>query len=157
MRFQPQVEQLERRDTPTTAFVSGTTLYVQGTAGNDDILVSQNGDGTLSVSGVSGTFTANGIIALGYDGDDRIEIDLSVTKKSMIYGLNGNDTLIGSDQNDLIYGGAGDDEMFGRGGTDSMNGGTGTDYFDGGAGFDTAIDYAGDSRTLVDVENVQLI
>lgn len=155
--FKPQVEQLERRDTPTTAFVSGNVLYVQGTAGDDTILVTQNGDGSLSVSDVAGTFNANSIAILGYAGNDRLEVDVAITKVSRLYGLDGNDTLLGGSGGDFLYGGNGDDEMYGRDGNDSMNGGFGTDLFNGGAGFDTAIDDKDDARTLIDVENVQLI
>ncbi|MBQ9182516.1 MAG: hypothetical protein IJ143_01920, partial [Neisseriaceae bacterium] len=49
-------------------------------------------------------------------------------KSNQIYGLTGNDALLGQDKDDLIDGGNGDDLISGGGGIDTIYGGSGNDY-----------------------------
>ena len=55
----------------------------------------------------------------------------------MLYGGEGDDTLVGSDQIDLLYGDAGNDTLRALDGDDLLNGGTGDDELSGGIGKDT--------------------
>lgn len=59
-----------------------------------------------------------GIRLNGGDGDDTLTVAQSITKKSMLYGQDGNDALLG---------GGGDDELIGGTGSDQLNGGDGQD------------------------------
>ncbi|MBJ7899383.1 MAG: hypothetical protein GC158_05575 [Cyanobacteria bacterium RI_101] len=49
-----------------------------------------------------------------------------------LWGLRGNDLLLGSEQRDLLQGNFADDQLFGQGGVDRLYGGLGNDYLDGG-------------------------
>ena len=49
-------------------------------------------------------------------------------KNNQIYGLTGNDALLGRDKDDLIDGGSGDDLISGGGGIDTIYGGSGNDH-----------------------------
>ncbi len=63
-------------------------------------------------------------------------------RPNTLFGLDGDDLLIGGGLYDSLVGGAGDDRLYGDGGSDGgddhLYGGTGADYLDGGAGFDYA-------------------
>jgi Ca2+-binding RTX toxin-like protein len=86
---------------------------------------------------------------IGTEGDDYLEADPEVG--SEVYGLGGNDILIGGSGQDVLLGGEGDDYLFGKGG-DYLHGEGGNDTFvfyeksdwyggriDGGAGLDTIL------------------
>ena len=151
--FQPQVEQLESRVTPTTASMVGGILVVYGTDGADDILVTKNTNGSYSVSGVSGTFGGvSQVRVYGQAGDDRIEVAENITISTYLYGWAGDDTLVGGSGHDFLYGNDGDDTLMGRGGNDYMNGWSGNDTFVGGVGFDTAVDFSGEHQSHDGVE-----
>jgi hypothetical protein len=49
-----------------------------------------------------------------------------------LWGLRGNDLLLGSEQRDLLQGNFADDQLFGQSGVDRLYGGLGNDYLDGG-------------------------
>jgi Ca2+-binding RTX toxin-like protein len=90
----------------------------------------------------------------------------------VLYGTAVNDNLSGNDGYDSLYGYDGDDILYGDADDDILIGGAGNDILDGGAGTDTvdysaetadvyvnmmggsAIDGAGDTDTLTDIENV---
>jgi Ca2+-binding RTX toxin-like protein len=55
---------------------------------------------------------------------------------SVIFGDEGDDTMIGQSAGDVFFGEAGDDELFGGGGNDQLFGGTGNDLLSGGPGND---------------------
>ncbi|WP_207481838.1 calcium-binding protein [Arenibaculum pallidiluteum] len=97
---------------------------------------------------------------------------------AIIYGTNGNDmgatALIGTSGSDTIDGMNGNDQLYANGGNDILVGGLGSDTLHGGAGSDlvsfaysssgvlasikdgtaTATDIAGDSDTLISIENL---
>jgi Ca2+-binding RTX toxin-like protein len=81
-----------------------------------------------------------------------------------IYGLGGNDTLIGHDQGDHLYGGTGNDELYGKNGDDTLEGGIGTDYLNGSSGNDTYVWSRGDgndtlydtSKSLTEIDRLTL-
>ncbi len=83
----------------------------------------------------------------GTSGDDVLYPTNNANGDNLIDGLGGNDYLYGLLGNDTLLGGAGDDFLYDAGGNDSMNGGTGkdtlygyigNDTLDGGDGEDTA-------------------
>jgi hypothetical protein len=90
-------------------------LVVLGTSGDDDMQVLQVGSTfNVRVGGnnlASLTGAANQIIAVGYGGDDRID-------------------LSGSQAEAAVYGGDGNDHLFGSAGFNSLNGGNGNDQLD---------------------------
>ena len=115
-------------------------LTVFGDAAKNKVTISRNAAGALLVNGgavaVDGQPTVANtaqIQVFGQAGDDTITIDESngAIPAALLFGGDGNDTLIG---------GAGDDQVFGQGGNDLMiwNPGDGTDLFEGGDGNDTA-------------------
>jgi hypothetical protein len=73
---------------------------------------------------------------VGGTGDDYIDASLATGVKHVLYGMSGNDTLIGSDLADTLYGGWGNDTLKGGKGQDLLFGGDGNDTLQGGAGSD---------------------
>ena len=76
-------------------------------------------------------------IANGTAGADDIRGLGNYTNR--IYGLDGNDYLVGGALADIIDGGTGNDTLLGGDGDDVITGGTGNDYIDGNTGNDTLI------------------
>jgi Ca2+-binding RTX toxin-like protein len=74
---------------------------------------------------------------LGQDGNDDIEIGLSMTAPVVVDGGNGNDVILGGSGDDVLRGGNGNDSLSGRDGDDSLSGNDGADFLSGGAGGDT--------------------
>ncbi|MDL2193060.1 hypothetical protein QQF40_16915, partial [Cobetia sp. LC6] len=70
--------------------------------------------------------------------DDSIDISENL-EGSSIFGLSGNDSLIGGLGNDVIRGGEGNDSLVGNAGNDLLIGGSGSNTFDGGAGDDLIV------------------
>jgi Ca2+-binding RTX toxin-like protein len=73
---------------------------------------------------------------VGGAGNDTIDTTLSSHSNHILYGMSGDDTLIGSDLNDTLYGGWGNDSLFGGKGNDLLVGGDGNDTLQGGAAND---------------------
>jgi Ca2+-binding RTX toxin-like protein len=148
----PVVEQLEsRRLYNGSATLVGTTLTVQGTSGNDTIVMGYNASGYYFVTINNqpaqlfgpGVFTA--IVISGGQGNDYIDVSglPAGTPGVEIHGGQGDDTLIGSVNDDTIYGGAGNDSIGGGAGDDWIAGGAGSNTLRGGAGNDTITAGAG--------------
>ncbi|MBR9753651.1 MAG: type I secretion C-terminal target domain-containing protein, partial [Gammaproteobacteria bacterium] len=70
--------------------------------------------------------------------DDEIDISANL-EGGTIFGLSGNDSLIGSSFDDVIRGGEGDDSLIGNAGNDLLIGDSGSNTFDGGAGDDLIV------------------
>ncbi len=129
--------------------VSGTTLRVGGTTGDDvisaeldgtDILITRNGveDRTLAagitrvvIDASTGNDSVGPLdlgamrsVLIGGDGADNLMGGLG---REIIYGGNGNDTLVGANRSDTLIGEAGDDIFNGGGSADSIDGGFGND------------------------------
>jgi Ca2+-binding RTX toxin-like protein len=93
----------------------------------------------------------------GSNKNDIINIQALVGSNSIVYGLGGNDSVIGSnsvnkvdkifggDGNDYLVGGSGNDWLFGENGNDRLFGGIGVDRVSGGLGHDYLYDQDGDS------------
>lgn len=79
---------------------------------------------------------------LGTDGHDNINVEDFPT---IVYGLEGNDTIIGGAGNDLLLGGEGSDILDGGSGNDCLQGNKGDDtyVFGKGSGNDVIIDFDG--------------
>jgi Ca2+-binding RTX toxin-like protein len=127
----------------TASFLPNTgQLTVLGDALKNKVTVSRDAAGKILVNGgavtvLGGTPTVANtslIEVFGQGGDDTIALDESngALPAALLFGGDGNDTLIG---------GAGDDQVFGQAGNDTMiwNPGDGSDLFEGGDGTDTAI------------------
>jgi Ca2+-binding RTX toxin-like protein len=61
----------------------------------------------------------------------------SDARAAIVFGYDGNDTMVGSSGRDRFAGGEGNDRLFGQGGNDNLTGDTGADTLDGGTGADT--------------------
>lgn len=121
------------------AISPGATLRISGTAENDRIVVSLNGDVLVSrVNGVKTRTLMGGVTALRIiadAGDDTVVINPGVMGV-VVLGGPGNDTLSGGDGHDRVKGGIGNDLLHGGGGNDWVLGGAGNDTVYGDAGLD---------------------
>ncbi|MCI0737549.1 MAG: right-handed parallel beta-helix repeat-containing protein, partial [Gemmataceae bacterium] len=121
-------------------------LVAYGTTGADSIHFQSLNQGTqiaVQVNGVTyGPFTASALsrlIAYGYDGNDRLTVESSLTRGAFLAGGVGDDTLAGSTAADILLGGAGNDTLVGGAGDDLVFGGIGTDELSGGLGTDLMV------------------
>jgi Ca2+-binding RTX toxin-like protein len=135
------IELLERRDLlaaqVSASLLGGGVLSVQGTPGNDSILLRQDA-GKISVVGVpivAGTdsltqvdaSTVTKIQINGNGGNDVIRLDPGsqpIAVPAVITGGSGNDFIVGGTGNDTITGGGGQDTVWGGGGSDTITGAT---------------------------------
>jgi len=111
------------------------TVTVNGTAGNDVVVVGQQGS-DLQVANLKPTVTVSAsssvndhLVVATLDGDDIVDAS-GVSGASALLSLdggNGDDLLIGGPANDTISGGAGDDVLIGGDGIDTLDGGPGDD------------------------------
>ena len=136
-------EQLESRQL-MSASLYGTSLYVDGTAGNDSIQVTKSVGPLFSFINVvengvaTGSFNAASVSWIGvygYDGSDTIALGNGVT--AYVTAGNGNDVIYGADGNDSLYGGFGSDYIVGGPGGDVIDGGYDNDTLVGGLGGDS--------------------
>jgi uncharacterized delta-60 repeat protein len=108
------------------------TVFVTGTAGNDNILVDGTGGRlTVTVNGLRQSFsnrTFGEVDVYSAGGDDVITVRGGVFTK--LFGGDGNDRLTGGPGAGALYGGAGDDTLDGGLGADELSGGEGTDTLD---------------------------
>lgn len=108
-------------------------LTICGTIYDDVVTVSAGqvaigGIGSIAVDVTSATEIRVHVFA----GNDEQTVDSAVTVSAAIFGLDGNDTLIGGSGNDTVDGGEGDDELTGNRGNDILLGGDGADVLYGG-------------------------
>jgi Ca2+-binding RTX toxin-like protein len=135
---------------------STTTVTVTGTAGNDNIVLSNlaaiGSQGNVSSIGVNGLDTRVSsthdavLVVKGLAGNDQISMPtLSGTNGFVFYGSatldggDGNDTITGANRADTLIGGKGRDVLDGAAGNDQLNAADGeADTVRGGAGTDNA-------------------
>ncbi len=144
------IEMLEARQlmsgTPlsvTQAIVDGgLQLQISGGNKSDNIAIVPTRGGLRVSNGkwskkVGNAF--NSIVVKGGRGNDRVQIDASITAPAMIYGGVGDDTLIGGSGGDKLYGQGGTDNLEGENGDDVLVnvGDSKADLASGGAGLDT--------------------
>jgi len=141
------LESLERRQLLSANLVSGT-LTVEGTAGNDVILVRREAANiVVRINDATGTFSheaVNNIKVFGLAGNDFVRLD-ELTRPATLDGGAGHDRLIGS---------AGNETFFGNDGNDAMDGRLGADVFNGGGGVDTVTYEGRPGRVVVTIDNV---
>jgi Ca2+-binding RTX toxin-like protein len=143
-----------RRLGVTTSRIQGSELFVDGTDGNDHIIVERVRNNLfVNVNGDVEKFNALaiGFVSIaGYGGDD--DVVNATALPATIHGGDGADTLwggIGPDSlrgqgaNDVLRGGDGDDLLFGDVANDLLHGGDGQDVLDGQLHEDTLFGAAG--------------
>lgn len=148
-----RLESLESRDPGATASLSGTTLTVMGTAGNDRILI-QREAGNLVVrdsSGVIGRFNPARVgtitIRTG-NGNDVVKIAAQVTNPATIIAGNGKDVLQAGGGPTRITGGGPGTIMAGGSSANTLVGGTGSQKLVGGTGSNTVLPGPGDKKVV---------
>jgi Ca2+-binding RTX toxin-like protein len=143
-----RVESIERLE-PRRLFAG--VLAVNGTAGNDTILIKQEfGNYNVSINGAEQNYDPEVVVGFNVfcgDGDD-ILIVTNDPRGLYADGGNGNDRMVGSDGPDTFLGAAGKDQLYGAGGNDRINGAGGNDKVFGDAGADRM--YGGDGNDYVD-------
>jgi hypothetical protein len=151
-----------RRMMDANCYVEGSTLHIDGTQNNDEVVVYYDA-GLVVVrsssdfeSGFAFSRFANTLSAIefrGFDGKDRFEnatglsltayggrgndvINVGGSYYSVVYGEQDDDILIGNNLVNRFDGGVGNDTLMGLGGADVMFGGAGSDELWGGDGRD---------------------
>jgi len=130
--YRPILDTLEARDTPAVVNVTGATLTVLGTTGDDTIVVRLSGTNmqVLDSGVVTHEFAAAPIKKIVIDGDagnDRIVVQNAIKDTTFLYGGKGADVIRGGGGKDNIYGSDGADNLNGRGGNDRIFGGAASD------------------------------
>ena len=147
------METLEQRRMLTVEIEADGFLIVNGTNGDDEIIVALDADdrNTLIIDDNGDVhrfdirdfgFDIKAVQVSGFSGADRIEVDQSngAIRVAMAFlGGSGDDTLIGGAGHDLLDGGAQSDEIYG---------GSGDDRLDGGGDNDTLVGDRGDDHFL---------
>ncbi len=126
--------------------IAYTLLLIYGDDGPNEILVSAGNSGTIELITSSQTIdtqvdpsTLSRIRIFGGDGDDRLEVALSLPSiPASLDGGDGDDVIYGGAGNDILVGGIGADQFFGQGGDDSIQLDADDTVVDRGAGTDTA-------------------
>jgi Ca2+-binding RTX toxin-like protein len=136
------IEQLENR-LFLTSTLTGTTLKVVGTGGDDSIIVSVASNDpsryVVNESGVNKRFRKSAVKTIRIDGRagaDTIRINAGVAAKLNISGGAGADNITGSAAHETIAGSGGNDVILGGGGHDFLTGGADDDSLRGGGGND---------------------
>ncbi len=145
----------------------------------DDTLDGGNGDDTLDGGDGTDTIDFSNLMGVSVDLTAGTAISGSETNTLIsiegVIGSNAGDTINGSASDDSLFGGAGNDTITGGAGDDTIDGNSGNDSLDGGDGIDTvdftdtadptsvivinlatgtATDFAGDTDTIANFENV---
>ncbi len=152
------LQPLEDRLVPAlSVYTRGEALVVQGTPGDDTIVVRRIND-QFSVDGVTGTFAAGRVgqlIVNAGAGNDAVVLDSQDTPgqqplgvPAYVSGGDGNDSVMGTPGNDTITGGNGDDQITGGGGNDYLLGDYGNDALQGAAGNDILYGGAGNDSLV---------
>ncbi len=131
-------------------YVTSDQLVFSTGAGNDEVRVTRNDDGSLALDAngqryrlelASGqeltirTGDGNDVIDVAPDVEVNIIVDAGAGDDTIRTGA-GNDRVDGGAGNDTIYTGAGDDYVFGNSGNDRISAGAGNDVVYGGDGDD---------------------
>jgi Ca2+-binding RTX toxin-like protein len=140
-----------------SASLSGTTLTVTGTGGNDTIVIRQENAASIRVEDNGAVISFNdaavdAIVVSAGAGDDTVQANstdaLPLTERMTIDGGDGADLLVGGHGNDLVLGFAGNDTVRGGAGQDILDAGEGNNSLFGDAGGDAL--FAGHGSDRVD-------
>jgi uncharacterized membrane protein len=122
-------------------------LYIKGTSFSDAIVVRQTSSTMVTVYvspfGTSSSFALSSfdrIVICAGAGSDSISIEKPISKPSVIYGDEDNDSISGGLGPDIIFGGPGVDSIAGNAGNDTISGGPGKDSLSGGDGIDRLLE-----------------
>ncbi len=139
-------ELLELRRLLSATLSNAGALVVGGTNSNDIIVVHKSG-ATTTVTLNNKATNFNGVVKTitvdGFNGNDTITLDATITVPTTLRGGLGNDTIAGGAGADNIQGADGFDSLTGNGGDDSIDGGSGNDTLFGNAGNDTLLGGSG--------------
>lgn len=126
-----------------------TALFIEGTAGDDQIVLSPiepTGQIEVTINGVSEGIFANvsRYYIRGLSGDDDIRINPTFNPGTIYFsgeitGDAGNDRIRGAAGHEIIWGGDGDDLLLGGAGNDMLLGGRGADTIVGNGGEDVLL------------------
>jgi RTX calcium-binding nonapeptide repeat (4 copies)/Calpain family cysteine protease len=166
-KLKPALETLEGREL-MAAYIASGSLIVYGSNANDNLSVNNYNASYVRVNSNSinqyflkSAITTGNVFFYGYAGNDYMANNVG-TLQSVMYGADGNDTLVGDAKTDWLYGqngddiirgywgndvldgGAGNDKLYGMDGTDWLYGGDGNDKLYGGAGYDYLYGQNGD-------------
>jgi Ca2+-binding RTX toxin-like protein len=158
-------EQLEsRRMFAVSAFLSGTTIYVNGDGADNSISVVREGANVAVRTQYDWGFgpimatllsvpdsSVSRIVARGGAGRDNISVSSAITKRAELYGDTGRDVITGGSGSNYIHGGADNDILYGGNNAaafDEIYGGDGDDRLEGREGGD-ALYGEGGNDTLV--------
>ena len=134
---------LESGVVKVTGTGSDDTICVFAPRGRTDVLrAHMNGrNWNFSLSAISGVEVDAGA------GNDIVSANLP-DLGSLVYGNDGNDTLVGGDANDSLSGGLGDDQLSGMGGADLLSGNAGRDKLMGYDGNDSLSGGGGNDKLI---------
>lgn len=134
---------------------TGRVLYVKGTGYSDAIVVRQTFATAVTVYvapfGTTRSFPLNSfdrIVICALAGSDAIAVEAPITKPTVIYGDEDNDSISGGWGPDIIFGGSGVDSIAGWAGDDTISGGPGNDTLSGGDGIDRLVEFGSGTMTL---------
>lgn len=140
---------------PALSLANGL-LTITGTAGNDEITLTEDGLGNLVVDMHNGQAPQTIPLAQvthvsisGGDGNDTMMADNTVAIPFSIDAGAGDDFITGGEKGDSIAGGDGNDTLKGFFGPDTIDGGNGKDVLNGSRGNDSLFAGAGDSNSLL--------
>jgi calpain family cysteine protease/hemolysin type calcium-binding protein len=155
--FVPQLTALENREVPaiaSTRLFGGVVTAVCDNAPST-VLVYQNASNVTVrdvITNRAWTFSASQVGRVdvyGGAGADTITSKGPANAKVVrVFGLAGNDTLIGGNGREVLTGNTGTDTLKGGGANDTLNGGIGNDLLVGGDGDDTLNGGDGDNRMI---------
>ncbi|SCC72960.1 beta strand repeat-containing protein, partial [Acinetobacter albensis] len=123
-----------------------TTLNLQATDQDGALSAPESQDLTIQLGLISGGIQSNTTVIK----DNGFNLDQTNAAQSVqIFGLGGDDDIIGSNFADIIRGGTGNDTIDGGAGNDIIIGGKGNDILTGGLGRDVFKWESGDQGTTV--------
>jgi len=136
-----------------------TALFASATTGDDQLLfLPVTGSARVRVVITNGSFTDefgpfdfNGsIIGMGQSGNDLVDSSAVPSRRVMLYGNVGNDSVIGGNNGGILLGNLGNDRIVGGTGRDFLIGGSGADRLAG----DNAGDILVSSSTAYDTNTI---
>jgi Ca2+-binding RTX toxin-like protein len=132
--------------------LAAAPVIVNGTAGNDVILIDQTATAyVITRNGVATTHVFADVSKIDIfcgEGDDIVVATVAVTRGFYADGGGGNDRMVGGVGPDTFLGASGKDQLYGSFGNDRLNGAGGNDKVLGEAGADRL--YGGDGNDYID-------
>ena len=137
---------------PDLEFPQFFSLYIGGTVGDDQIILSQGIEDSVNVSYNGHLFRnldfSGSIYVYGGKGNDRLTLPATLYIPALLSGGDGDDFIRGGAMSDTLLGGSGNDSMFGSSGNDYMEGNTGDDRIQGDDGNDILLGGDGDDDLI---------